>query len=54
MKKEKKLIRVSIWLSQDPVHLTDTAYMEIGMSLLSGETDDDVSQPPKKRQQGAA
>jgi len=42
---------LSIWRDDDPVHLTDAAYMEIGMSLLrGGEEDDEVFQPPKKRQ----
>jgi hypothetical protein len=42
---------LSIWRGDDPVHLTDTAYMEMGMSLLrGGEEDDEVFQPPKKRQ----
>jgi len=41
---------LSIWQDQDAVHLTDTAYMEIGMALLLGEKDDDeVFQPPKKK-----
>jgi len=40
-----------IWQDRDPVHLTDTAYMEIGMVLLCGiDDDEDVFQPPKKRQ----
>jgi len=41
---------LSIWLSRDPDHLTNTAYMEIGMALLNGDIDDEVFQPPKKRQ----
>ena len=41
---------LSIWLSRYPVHLTDMAYMEIGMSLLQGDVNDEVFQPPKKRQ----
>jgi hypothetical protein len=41
----------SIWRDDDPVHLTDAAYMEIGMALLRGkEEDDDVFKPPKKQQ----
>ena len=41
---------LSIWRDDDPVHLTDAAYMEIGMSLLcSSEDDNNVFQPPKKR-----
>ena len=32
---------LSIWLDRDSVHLTDTAYMEIGMALLRGEEDED-------------
>jgi len=43
---------LSIWQDQDPVHLTDTSYMEIGMVLLRGDEDDDeVFQPLKKLQQ---
>jgi len=42
---------LSIWRDDNPVYLTDAAYMEIGMSLLrDGEDDDDVFQPPKKHQ----
>jgi len=42
---------LSIWRDDDPVHLTDAAYMEIGMALLRGEEDDNnVFQLPKKRQ----
>ena len=41
---------LSIWRDDD-VHLTDTAYMEIGMALLRGkDDDDDIFQPPKKQQ----
>jgi len=41
---------LSIWHDRDSVHLTDTAYMEIGMALLRGDEDDDeVFQPQKKR-----
>jgi len=37
---------LSIWRDDNTVHLTDTAYMEIGMALLRGEEDDDdVFQP---------
>ena len=40
---------LSIWQDLDSVHLTDTAYMEIGMALLHSEEDNnDVFQPPKK------
>jgi len=42
---------LSIWRDDDLVHLTDTAYMEIGMAILrGGDDEDDVFQPPKKRQ----
>jgi len=41
---------LSIWQNRDPVHLTDTDYMEIGMSLLQGDNDDGDFQPPKRRQ----
>jgi len=40
---------LSIWQNRDPVHLTDTTYMEISMSL-QGDHDDEVFQPPKMRQ----
>jgi len=41
----------SIWLSHDLLHLTDMAYIKIGMSLLKVDDEDEVFQPPKKRQQ---
>jgi len=42
---------LSIWQDRDPVHLMDTALMEIGMALLRGDKDDDkVIQLLKKRQ----
>jgi len=42
---------LSIWRDDDPVHLMDAPYMEIGMAFLRGEEDNnDVFQPPKKRQ----
>ena len=42
---------LSIWRDDDPVHLTEAAYMEIGMSLLrGGEEEDKVFQTPKKCQ----
>jgi len=42
---------MSIWLDRDPVHMRDAAYLEIGMALLSSDVDDDdVFQPPRKRQ----
>ena len=41
---------LSIWLGWDPVHLTDAAYMRIGLSMVQGEEDDEVFQPPRKRQ----
>jgi len=42
---------LSTWHDRDSVHLTDTAYMEIGMALLRRKEDDDeVFQLPKKRQ----
>ena len=42
---------LSIWRDVDTIHLTDATYMEIGMALFCGrEDDEDVFQPPKKRQ----
>jgi len=41
---------LSIWQNRDPVHLTDTAYMEIGMWLLQDDDNDEVFQLAKKRQ----
>jgi uncharacterized membrane protein YgcG len=42
---------LSIWRDDDPVHLTDAAYMEIGMAIICGEEDnDDVFHPPNKQQ----
>jgi len=31
---------LSIWLSRDPVHLTNAPYIEIGIALLNGDVND--------------